>query len=106
MSILARVRTCPPRRCRRRLARKTRASICRRLTEGELARHYAALAQQALRRKRRVLSPGLLHHEIQPQRIDEDVAALPGFTGVHPLQSGTHVAAAACEVLRQAEELL
>ena len=61
------------------------------LTEGELARHYEALAQQVHGVNKGFYPLGSCTMKYNP-RIDEDVAALPGFTGVHPLQSETHVA--------------
>ena len=74
------------------------------LTEGELARHYEALAQQVHGVNNGFYPLGSCTMKYNP-RIDEDVAALPGFTGVHPLQSET-TSRGCREVLRQAEERL
>ena len=74
------------------------------LTEGELARHYEALAQQVHGVNKGFYPLGSCTMKYNP-RIDEDVAALPGFTGVHPLQSET-TSRGCREVLRQAEERL
>ena len=74
------------------------------LTEGELARHYEALAQQVHGVNKGFYPLGSCTMKYNP-RIDEDAAALPGFTGVHPLQSET-TSRGCREVLRQAEERL
>lgn len=69
------------------LARKSALDLPE-LTEGELARHYEALAQQVHGVNKGFYPLGSCTMKYNP-RIDEDVAALPGFTGVHPLQSET-----------------
>ena len=74
------------------------------LTESELARHYEALAQQVHGVNKGFYPLGSCTMKYNP-RIDEDAAALPGFTGVHPLQSET-TSRGCREVLRQAEERL
>ena len=56
------------------------------------------------RGERWVLSPGLLHHEVQP-RVNEEAAAQPGFTQLHPLQP-VETVQGALEVLYTAEQLL
>lgn len=85
------------------LARKSALDLPE-LTEGELARHYEALAQQVHGVNKGFYPLGSCTMKYNP-RIDEDVAALPGFTGVHPLQSET-TSRGCREVLRQAEERL
>ena len=37
------------------------------VSETEVTRHYTALAKQVHGGQRRVLPPGFLHHEVQPQ---------------------------------------
>jgi len=53
------------------------------LSEVDVVRHSPALHLE-LRRRHRYLSPGLLHHEIQPENQHKQ-ASLPGFCGAHPL---------------------
>ncbi len=55
------------------------------LTEGEISRHYAALSRKVHGVCDGFYPLGSCTMKYNP-KIDEEVAALPGFTGVHPLQ--------------------
>lgn len=55
------------------------------VTEGELSRHYAALAQEVHGVPKGFYPLGSCTMKYNP-RIDEEAAALPGFAAVHPLQ--------------------
>lgn len=74
------------------------------LSEVELTRHYTRLAKQAFGVNSGFYPLGSCTMKYNP-RINEAVAALPGFSAVHPLQpketvQGSH------EVLKTAEKLL
>ena len=64
---------------------RTTPPVLPELSEGELARHYEALAAQVHGVNKGFYPLGSCTMKYNP-RIDEDAAALPGFTGVHPLQ--------------------
>lgn len=72
--------------------------------ESELSRHYAALAREVHGVSSGFYPLGSCTMKYNP-RIDEEMAALPGFAGVHPLQP-QHTVSGCTEVLRQAGERL
>jgi glycine dehydrogenase subunit 2 len=55
------------------------------VSEIDLSRHYTELEKHVHGVNDGFLSPWFLHHEIQPQ-INNEMASLPGFANVHPLQ--------------------
>lgn len=55
------------------------------LAEGEVSRHYAGLCRQVHGVNKGFYPLGSCTMKYNP-RIDEEAAALPGFTGIHPLQ--------------------
>lgn len=74
------------------------------IAEADISRHYAALARRAHGVNDGFYPLGSCTMKYNP-KINEDMAALPGFSGVHPLQSA-HTVQGAMEVLYLAEELL
>lgn len=74
------------------------------LSEVELSRHYTALAKQAFGVNSGFYPLGSCTMKYNP-RVNEAVAALPGFTRIHPLQPSDTVEGCR-EVLRRAKELL
>lgn len=74
------------------------------LSEVDLARHYSALERRAHGVNNGFYPLGSCTMKYNP-RINEELAALPGFTGVHPTQSAD-TAQGCLEVLYLAEELL
>ncbi len=74
------------------------------LAEGEIARHYSALERRSHGVNNGFYPLGSCTMKYNP-KIDEEMAALPGFTGVHPLQPA-HTAQGCLAVLREAEQLL
>ncbi len=74
------------------------------LSETEISRHYTALAQRAHGVNNGFYPLGSCTMKYNP-RIDEEIAALPAFTGIHPLQP--EATAAGCrEVLSLLEKSL
>ena len=74
------------------------------LSEVDLTRHYSALERRAHGVNNGFYPLGSCTMKYNP-RINEELAALPGFTGVHPTQSAD-TAQGCLEVLYLAEELL
>ena len=74
------------------------------LSEIDLSRHYTALAKEAHGVNDGFYPLGSCTMKYNP-RINEEMAALPGFTGLHPLQP-IETVQGALEVLSTAEELL
>ena len=74
------------------------------MAEVDLSRHYSALSKRAHGINDGFYPLGSCTMKYNP-KIDEDMAALPGFTAIHPLQtaSGTQ---GCLEVLALAEDLL
>ena len=68
------------------------------LAEGELSRHYAELEAHAFGVNRGFYPLGSCTMKYSP-KINEEMAALPGFAAIHPLQP-THSAQGCLEVLR------
>jgi len=74
------------------------------ISEVDLGRHYTELAKQTHGVNDGFYPLGSCTMKYNP-RINEEVSALPGFTGIHPLQP--EASAQGClEVLYQAEKLL
>jgi len=74
------------------------------LSESEVARHYAALARQVFGVGSGFYPLGSCTMKYNP-KLNEQVAALPGFRDVHPLQPGDTVQGC-LEVLALAEQYL
>ena len=74
------------------------------MAEGDLSRHYTQLAQQTFGVNCGFYPLGSCTMKYNPQ-INEEVAALPGFTDIHPLQPAETVQGA-LEVLALAEKYL
>ena len=74
------------------------------LSEVDLTRHYSALERRAHGVNNGFYPLGSCTMKYNP-RINEELSALPGFTGVHPTQSAD-TAQGCLEVLYLAEELL
>ena len=74
------------------------------MAEVDISRHYAALARRAHGVNNGFYPLGSCTMKYNP-KINEDMAALPGFSGVHPLQPA-HTVQGALEVLYLAESLL
>ena len=74
------------------------------VSETELTRHYTALAKRVHGVNDGFYPLGSCTMKYNP-RINEELSALPGFTGVHPTQSAD-TAQGCLEVLYLAEELL
>lgn len=74
------------------------------LSETEISRHYTALAKRAHGVNDGFYPLGSCTMKYNP-RIDEEVAAMPCFAGIHPLQPA-HTAAGCTEVLQTAERYL
>lgn len=74
------------------------------LSEIDLSRHYTALAKEAHGVNDGFYPLGSCTMKYNPH-INEEMAALPGFTGLHPLQP-IETVQGALEVLSTAEELL
>lgn len=73
-------------------------------SENELSRHYTELAKQTFGVNDGFYPLGSCTMKYNP-KINERVAALPGFTGIHPLQKESTVQGA-LEVLKTASEKL
>ena len=56
------------------------------LSENDISRHYTQLAKRAHGVNDGFYPLGSCTMKYNP-KIDEEIAALPGFTGIHPLQS-------------------
>lgn len=74
------------------------------LSENELTRHYTALAKHVHGVNDGFYPLGSCTMKYNP-KINEDMAALPGFTEIHPLQPA-HTVQGCLEVLREAETAL
>ena len=74
------------------------------LSETEISRHYKELVDQVYGVNNGFYPLGSCTMKYNP-RIDEEMASLPGFTGIHPLAPAE--ATAGCrKVLKEAAELL
>lgn len=74
------------------------------LSENDISRHYSALERRAYGVNEGFYPLGSCTMKYNP-KINERVAALPGFTDIHPLQP-EYTAAGCLEVLRLAEKYL
>ena len=74
------------------------------MPEGELGRHYTELAKKSHGVNDGFYPLGSCTMKYNP-RINEDMAALPGFTEIHPLQP-VHTVQGCLEVLKRSEEYL
>jgi len=74
------------------------------ITEAELARHYSALERRAFGVNNGFYPLGSCTMKYNP-RLNEEAAALPGFTDVHPLQPD-HTVEGCLSALREAEAML
>ncbi len=74
------------------------------LTEGELARHYTALEAETFGVNSGFYPLGSCTMKYNP-KLNDEIAALPGFAEIHPLQPG-HTVQGCLAALRLAEKLL
>ena len=74
------------------------------LSENELSRHYTELAKKSHGVNDGFYPLGSCTMKYNP-KINEDMAALPGFTEIHPLQPA-HTVQGCMEVMKEAEEYL
>ena len=74
------------------------------LSEIELSRHYTELAKKSHGVNDGFYPLGSCTMKYNP-KINEDMAALPGFTEIHPLQP-THTVQGCLEVIKESENLL
>lgn len=74
------------------------------LSEGELSRHYTELAKKSHGVNDGFYPLGSCTMKYNP-KVNEDMAALPGFTEIHPLQP-THTVQGCMEVLKLSEKYL
>ncbi len=74
------------------------------LSEGELSRHYSELAKKSHGVNDGFYPLGSCTMKYNPQ-INNEMAGLPGFTEIHPLQP-QHTAQGCMEVIQTAEKLL
>ena len=74
------------------------------ISEGELSRHYTALSQRVHGVNKGFYPLGSCTMKYNP-RINEEMAALNGFTGIHPLQGKETVQGCLC-VLEEARQAL
>ena len=74
------------------------------LSETELSRHYTGLMKRTFGVNSGFYPLGSCTMKYNP-RINEDMAALPGFTGIHPLQP-EHTVQGCLEVLSETEKAL
>ena len=86
-----------------RFARKTPLRLPQ-LSENDLSRHYSALAKRSFGVNDGFYPLGSCTMKYNP-KINEEIAALPGFTEIHPLQP-THTAQGCLKVLYLAEQML
>ena len=93
----------PPAHLLEGLERKTPLRLPE-MAEVDLSRHYSALCRRTHGVNNGFYPLGSCTMKYNP-KINEELAALPGFAGVHPLQSADTVQGC-LEVLGWAEELL
>ena len=74
------------------------------MAEGDLARHYTELSKKCHGVNDGFYPLGSCTMKYNP-KINEDMAALPGFTEIHPLQPA-HTVQGCMEVIKKAEEYL
>lgn len=74
------------------------------VSENDISRHYTELAKETHGVNDGAYPLGSCTMKYNP-KINEEMAALPGFTGVHPLQP-EHTAQGCLRVLKMSEELL
>lgn len=74
------------------------------LSENDLSRHYTELAKKSHGVNDGFYPLGSCTMKYNP-KINEDMAALPGFTEIHPLQPA-HTVQGCMEVMKEAEEYL
>ena len=74
------------------------------LSENDISRHYTALAGRTYGVNNGFYPLGSCTMKYNP-KINEDLASLPGFTAIHPLQP-EHTVQGAMQVLFQAEQAL
>lgn len=74
------------------------------ISEGDLSRHYTELAKKSHGVNDGFYPLGSCTMKYNP-KINEDMAVLPGFTEIHPLQP-EHTAQGCLEVIKKAEEYL
>lgn len=74
------------------------------LSENEISRHYTELAKQVHGVNNGFYPLGSCTMKYNP-KVNEEAAALPGFTRVHPLQP-QHTVQGCLEVLKRTEEML
>lgn len=74
------------------------------LSETDISRHYTELAKRVHGVNDGFYPLGSCTMKYNPA-LNEEIAALPGFTGIHPLQP-THTAQGCMEVLAEAERIL
>ncbi|NLW77934.1 MAG: aminomethyl-transferring glycine dehydrogenase subunit GcvPB [Ruminococcaceae bacterium] len=74
------------------------------LAEGEIARHYSQMERRSHGVNNGFYPLGSCTMKYNP-KINDEMAALPGFTGIHPLQPA-HTVPGALGMLHQAETLL
>lgn len=74
------------------------------LSENDLSRHYSALERRSFGVNDGFYPLGSCTMKYNP-KINEEVAALPGFTDIHPLQPA-HTAQGCLRVLKSAEKML
>jgi glycine dehydrogenase subunit 2 len=74
------------------------------LTENEISRHYTALAGQIHGVNSGFYPLGSCTMKYNP-KINDEAAALPGFTDIHPMQPD-HTVQGALDVMKKAEKLL
>ena len=86
-----------------RFARKTAPRLPQ-LSENDLSRHYSALAKRSFGVNDGFYPLGSCTMKYNP-KIDEEIAALPGFANIHPLQPA-HSAQGCLKVLHLAEKFL
>ena len=93
----------PPAKLSGKLLRKEKAHLpC--LDENEISRHYSAMAKRAFGVNDGFYPLGSCTMKYNP-KINEEIAGLPGFTGVHPLQPA-HTVTGCLKVLDLASEYL
>ena len=97
----------PAATCRLRAARghcaATAAPRLPELAETDISRHYTELAERTYGVNDGFYPLGSCTMKYNP-KINEEMAALPGFTGVHPLQP-EHTVQGCLEVLARAEAI-
>ncbi len=84
--------------------RRAEAPALPQLSETDISRHYSELNRQVYGVNSGFYPLGSCTMKYNP-RIDEEMAALPGFSGIHPL-SPEHATAGCREVLEEASSLL